>query len=159
MSLISSNKYYIIQEFLLVGYQVHDWLFVYLMVFNATFNNISVISWRSVSLVEENGGPRENHRPVTSHWQTLSHNVVHLTLIEIELTTSVVISTDCIGSCKSNYHTIMATTAPSSIWRERSMKQISWKRIDISQNKTHIFENTSFLLKPVTDFTSVCGWS
>jgi hypothetical protein len=29
-----------------------------------------------------------------------------------ELTTSVVIGTDCIGSCKSNYHTIMTTTAP-----------------------------------------------
>jgi hypothetical protein len=29
-----------------------------------------------------------------------------------ELTTSVVIGTYCIGSCKSNYHTIMATTAP-----------------------------------------------
>ena len=28
-----------------------------------------------------------------------------------ELTTSVVIDTDCIGSCKSNYHTITATTA------------------------------------------------
>jgi hypothetical protein len=28
-----------------------------LMVFNATFNNISVISWRSVLLVEETGGP------------------------------------------------------------------------------------------------------
>jgi hypothetical protein len=42
-------------------------LFVCLMVFNATFNNISVISWRSVLLVEETGGPRENHRPVTSH--------------------------------------------------------------------------------------------
>jgi len=29
------------------------------------------------------GGPVENHRPVASHWQTLSHNVVHLALIEI----------------------------------------------------------------------------
>jgi hypothetical protein len=29
-----------------------------------------------------------------------------------ELTTSVVIGTDCIGSCKSNYHTITTTTAP-----------------------------------------------
>ena len=47
--------------------------------FNATFNNISVISWRSVSLVEETGVPRENHRPVASHWQTLSHNVVSST--------------------------------------------------------------------------------
>jgi len=33
-----------------------------------------------------------------------------------ELTTSVVIGTDCIGSCKSNYHTIMATTAPYSMY-------------------------------------------
>ena len=30
----------------------------------------------------------------------------------IEPTTSVVIGTDCIGRCKSNYHTITATTAP-----------------------------------------------
>ena len=44
------------------------------MVFNITFNNISVISWRSVVLVEETGIPRENHRPVASRWQTLSHN-------------------------------------------------------------------------------------
>ena len=34
-------------------------LFVCLMVFNATFNNISVISLRSVLLVEETGGPGE----------------------------------------------------------------------------------------------------
>jgi len=37
------------------------------LVFNSTFNNISVISWRSVLLVEETGVPRENHRPVASH--------------------------------------------------------------------------------------------
>jgi hypothetical protein len=42
-------------------------LLVCLMVFNATFNNISVISWRSVLLVEKTGGPEENHRPVASH--------------------------------------------------------------------------------------------
>jgi len=33
------------------------------MVFDATFNNISVISWRSVLLVEETGVVGENHRP------------------------------------------------------------------------------------------------
>jgi hypothetical protein len=49
--------------------------------------NISVISWRSVLLVEETGVPGENHQPVTSHWQTLSHNVVSSTLHH-ELTTS-----------------------------------------------------------------------
>jgi hypothetical protein len=37
------------------------------MVVNATFNNISAISWRSVSLVEETAVPGENHRPVASH--------------------------------------------------------------------------------------------
>jgi hypothetical protein len=31
---------------------------LFVMVFNATFNNISVISWRSVLLVEKTG---ENH--------------------------------------------------------------------------------------------------
>jgi hypothetical protein len=50
-----------------------------LMMVYATFNNISVISWRSVLLVEETGVPGENHRPVASHWQTLSHNVVSST--------------------------------------------------------------------------------
>jgi len=49
------------------------------MVLNATLNNISVISWRSALLVEEIGVPGENHRPVASHWQTLSYNVVSST--------------------------------------------------------------------------------
>jgi hypothetical protein len=37
------------------------------MVFNATFNNISVISWRSFLLVEETGVPEENHRHGENH--------------------------------------------------------------------------------------------
>jgi hypothetical protein len=46
------------------------------MVFNASFNNISVLSWRSVLLVDETG---ENHRHVTDK---LDHiNVVHFALI------------------------------------------------------------------------------
>ena len=35
------------------------------MVFNATFNNISAIMWKSVLLVKETGVPEENHGPVT----------------------------------------------------------------------------------------------
>jgi hypothetical protein len=42
-------------------------LVVSLVVFNATFNNISVISWRSILLVEETGVPGENQRPIASH--------------------------------------------------------------------------------------------
>jgi len=49
------------------------------MVFNATFNNISVILWWSVLLEKETGVPDENHLPAASHWQTLSHNVVSST--------------------------------------------------------------------------------
>jgi hypothetical protein len=37
------------------------------MVLNATFNNISVILWQSVLLVEETGVHGENHRPNGSH--------------------------------------------------------------------------------------------
>jgi len=51
----------------------------YRLVFNATFNNISVISLWSVLLVEESRVPGENNRPVVSHWQTLSHIVVSST--------------------------------------------------------------------------------
>ena len=38
-----------------------------------TFNNISVMSWRSLLVVEETA--------VTGHWQTLSHNVVQVYLV------------------------------------------------------------------------------
>ena len=47
---------------------VNFWVRV--MIFNATFNNISVISWRSGLLVEETGVPGENHRPAVSHFIT-----------------------------------------------------------------------------------------
>jgi hypothetical protein len=68
--------------------------------FKATFNNISVL------LVEETGVAEKNHQPVTSRWQTLSYNVVSNTpymyiWVGFELTTLVMIDTDCTGSCKS----------------------------------------------------------
>jgi hypothetical protein len=49
------------------------------MVFNATFNNITFISWLSVLLVEETGVLAEKHRPAESHRQTLSQSVVSST--------------------------------------------------------------------------------
>ena len=50
----------------------HDvWLtfyFILFIVFNATFSNISAISWRLVLVVEEARVPRENHRLWSSNW-------------------------------------------------------------------------------------------
>jgi len=46
------------------------------MVFNATFNNISVISSQLVLLVEETGVRGETHRPAAGHQHTLLDNVV-----------------------------------------------------------------------------------
>ena len=46
---------------------IYDLYRVRVMVFNTTFNNISVISWQSVLLVEETGGPGENHQSAASH--------------------------------------------------------------------------------------------
>jgi hypothetical protein len=40
---------------------------VMVMVLDATFNNISTMSLRSVLLAEESGIPGENHRPAASH--------------------------------------------------------------------------------------------
>jgi hypothetical protein len=67
------------------------------MVFNATFNNISVISWRSVLFVEE-----------TTDLSQVTDKLYHMMLYQtgFKLTTLVVIGTT------SNYHTIKTTTAP-----------------------------------------------
>ena len=84
-------------------------LFVCLMVFNAICNNISVILWQSVLLVEE-----------TTDLSQVTDKLYHIMVFSspqshwsrFKLTISVVLGTGSIGSCKSNYNTITATTAP-----------------------------------------------
>ena len=82
---------------------------------SAISNNISVISWWSALLVEET---RVLYPGKTTHMLQVTDKLYHIICIEytspwtgFELTL-VVISTDCIGNCKSNYHTITIMTTP-----------------------------------------------
>jgi len=98
--------YYKLYWFILVGW------FSWVIVFNATFNNISVISWRSVLLVEEAGVIRRKPstcRKSLTNFITYMLYRVHLAMngVWFEITTIVVIDTDCTGNCKSNYHTVV----------------------------------------------------
>jgi len=81
------------------------------MVFNTTFrfNNISVILWRPILLLEETRVPGENNRPAASHCKTLPHNIGSNT------SPMSGIRTHCIGGCKPNYHTITTTIAPETV--------------------------------------------
>ena len=62
-------------------------------------------------MVWETGISGENHRPVASRCQTLSHNVVSGTPRLSKIRTHNISGTDCIGRYQSNNHTI--TTAPN----------------------------------------------
>ena len=80
------------------------------MVFNATFNNISVISWRSVLLVRK----QHTHRKPPTFRKSLTNllqNVLSSTPRH-ELTTLLMIDTDCTGSRKANYQMITTKMSP-----------------------------------------------
>ena len=94
------------------------------MVFNATFNNISVILWRSVLLLEEN---RRTQRKPPTRRKSLTNCITSCCIawVIFEITTLVVIFTDCIGSCKSNYHATTPTTDNINMYNKKTVQYTS----------------------------------
>ena len=113
---------------------------------NTTFNKSSVISWRSVLLVEETEVLRETHRLVGCYRQTLSHYVVSSTPYH-ELPTLVVIVTDFKGSWKSKYHII--TTMTVYAVSVRIALSILLKCLSDFHSKIIIFIACQFILETI----------
>ena len=84
---------------------------VWFIVFNATFNYISVISWRSVVLVEETQRKPPNYRKSLTNCITYCCMEYTSPWTGLKLTTLVGIGTDCTVSCTFRYHTIATTTS------------------------------------------------
>ena len=75
---------------------------VRVVVFNATFNNISVISWQSVLLVEKNGVPEKKNTDKLHH---LMFYLVHFEMSGFR-------TNNIRGEC----HTITTTVTPYGFW-------------------------------------------
>ena len=68
-STLGATQQFIKGEYIYIVYIISNEHRVRVMVLNATFNNISVISWRLVFFMVETGVPRENHRLVSPDYK------------------------------------------------------------------------------------------
>jgi hypothetical protein len=85
----------------------------------------------------------------TTDLSQVTDKLYHITLYtspwsRFKLTTSEVIGTDCIGSCKSNYHTIMVTMTPTEL-HSWTHEQLEFARYVTGINFLH--QNTDVWLR------------
>jgi hypothetical protein len=82
---VVNEKFWIYKTVMKTNTHVYEMFLLYtrVLVFNATFNNISDISWRSVLLVEETGVPRENLPQVIDTLYHIMLYWVHLAISKI----------------------------------------------------------------------------
>ena len=131
------------------------------MVFNATFNNISVISRRSVLLVEKTGGPGENHRPAASQCTPLpdrdsnsQHQWRQVPIEQVDVNPTTIRSRpvflisllgNTVFSCRRVLRSIYITTSSSAV----DTKLSEWTKQHNSCNNTWRYMNVSSVVYTV----------
>jgi hypothetical protein len=122
------------------------------MVFNTTFNNISV----NIVVVSFIGGGNRIKPPTCRKSMTIFMTLCHIgntsPRVGIELATLVVISTYYTGSCTSNYQTITTTTASH---HTLTIARRPWIVNTFSRNS--LFNSKSGDLEGVVTFVLI-GW-
>jgi hypothetical protein len=115
---------------IILMYHVHLWLICWFMVFNATFYNISLISWRYWWRKPEYPEKTTDLPQVTDKLYHLMLYRVHLNWVGFDHTTLVVISTDCTDS-------LIPTTIPSRSWRPLTLIEIRTHNISCDRHWLH----------------------